>query len=392
MVKGGGRWRDPTASRARLNAAGSCGCGGSFGGARGVGVGLGAMGSGQEGRGEGRGKRKDGPRSFHIRTPSGVHRRQSSGVVLEVRARRGPSLGWGGGRSISRAGQMGASMEQGMRTSEGRQLHGGWGQRGQQLTTKGGGGGAATAQVAGIGKAAAARRSTPERGGGRNNAAARTGIDRGKAAAAPGALDAYEWAAVYRQWMYTGRDRLEGGGIWSHGSSTGRRMTSVGGGEARLVVPATIHPPSRQLATFPRCAHPCIPQLPHSHTLTPLSHTLSLSLPPPPARLVLVVTRSWFLVTPCPPPICTPPNQVTAPPPFCSSPPCPHRPPQVDSGCDKELVFGDPTAPRFVYWEKKLRATPSGPDALTFDLLSIWGKIRAGLGAVGLLKDGPMPG
>lgn len=63
----------------------------------------------------------------------------------------------------------------------------------------------------------------------------------------------------------------------------------------------------------------------------------------------------------------------------------------VDSGCDKELVFGDPTAPRFVYWEKKLRATPSGPDALTFDLLSIWGKIRAGLGAVGLVKGGPMP-
>lgn len=55
-------------------------------------------------------------------------------------------------------------------------------------------------------------------------------------------------------------------------------------------------------------------------------------------------------------------------------------------------MFGDPTAPRFVYWEKKLRATPSGPDALTFDLLSIWGKIRAGLGAVGLVKGGPMPG
>lgn len=71
--------------------------------------------------------------------------------------------------------------------------------------------------------------------------------------------------------------------------------------------------------------------------------------------------------------------------------PCPLRS-QVDSGCDKELVFGDPTAPRFVYWEKKLRATPSGPDALTFDLLSIWGKIRAGLGAVGLVKGGPMPG
>jgi hypothetical protein len=59
---------------------------------------------------------------------------------------------------------------------------------------------------------------------------------------------------------------------------------------------------------------------------------------------------------------------------------------------DKDLVFGDPKAPRFVFWEGKLRATPSGPDALTFDLLSIWGKIRAGLGAVGLYKSGPMPG
>jgi oxygen-dependent protoporphyrinogen oxidase len=66
--------------------------------------------------------------------------------------------------------------------------------------------------------------------------------------------------------------------------------------------------------------------------------------------------------------------------------------PQVDAGVDKDLVFGDPKAPRFVFWEGKLRATPSGPDALTFDLLSIWGKIRAGLGAVGLYKSGPMPG
>jgi protoporphyrinogen/coproporphyrinogen III oxidase len=62
----------------------------------------------------------------------------------------------------------------------------------------------------------------------------------------------------------------------------------------------------------------------------------------------------------------------------------------VDSGCDKELVFGDPTAPRFVFWENKLRKTPSGPDAVTFDLLSIVGKIRAGLGAIGIKP--PMPG
>lgn len=61
----------------------------------------------------------------------------------------------------------------------------------------------------------------------------------------------------------------------------------------------------------------------------------------------------------------------------------------MDAGIDKDLVFGDPKAPRFVYWDKKLRATPSGPDALTFDLLSIWGKIRAGLGAIGLKAAAP---
>ncbi|GAX80836.1 hypothetical protein CEUSTIGMA_g8271.t1 [Chlamydomonas eustigma] len=63
----------------------------------------------------------------------------------------------------------------------------------------------------------------------------------------------------------------------------------------------------------------------------------------------------------------------------------------VDAGVADRLVLGDPTAPRFVYWEKKLRATPSGPDILTFDLLSVIGKIRAGLGAVGILKA-PAPG
>jgi len=62
----------------------------------------------------------------------------------------------------------------------------------------------------------------------------------------------------------------------------------------------------------------------------------------------------------------------------------------VDSGCEKDLVFGDPKAPRFVFWEERLRPTPSGPDALTFDLMSLLGKIRAGLGAVGLFKA-PMP-
>lgn len=62
---------------------------------------------------------------------------------------------------------------------------------------------------------------------------------------------------------------------------------------------------------------------------------------------------------------------------------------QVDAGMDKELVFGDPKAPRFVWWEKKLRPTPSGPDALTFDLLSIVGKLRAGFGALGFKQAAP---
>lgn len=62
----------------------------------------------------------------------------------------------------------------------------------------------------------------------------------------------------------------------------------------------------------------------------------------------------------------------------------------MDAGIAEDLVFGDPKAPRFVFWNKKLRPTPSGPDVLTFDLLSIWGKIRAGLGAAGVKK--PLPG
>lgn len=61
----------------------------------------------------------------------------------------------------------------------------------------------------------------------------------------------------------------------------------------------------------------------------------------------------------------------------------------VDAGIADDLVLGDPKAPRFVYWEGKLRPTPSGPDVLTFDLMSIIGKIRAGLGAMGIKS--PMP-
>eukprot|EP00210_Caulerpa_lentillifera_P001614 g1552.t1 len=61
----------------------------------------------------------------------------------------------------------------------------------------------------------------------------------------------------------------------------------------------------------------------------------------------------------------------------------------VSVGIENELVLGDSKAPRFVYWDNKLRKTPSGPDALTFDLLSPWGKIRAGLGAVGVKAPPP---
>ena len=64
---------------------------------------------------------------------------------------------------------------------------------------------------------------------------------------------------------------------------------------------------------------------------------------------------------------------------------------QVEAGISDELVLGDPKAPRFVYWDKKLRPTPSGPDVLTFDLLSVWGKLRAGLGAAGLKSSMPGP-
>jgi hypothetical protein len=63
---------------------------------------------------------------------------------------------------------------------------------------------------------------------------------------------------------------------------------------------------------------------------------------------------------------------------------------QVDAGVADQLVLGDPTAPRFVYWDKKLRPTPSGLDAITFDLMSLVGKIRAGLGVIGIKE--PLPG
>eukprot|EP00897_Mesotaenium_endlicherianum_P008571 jgi/Mesen1/7742/ME000407S06951 len=62
----------------------------------------------------------------------------------------------------------------------------------------------------------------------------------------------------------------------------------------------------------------------------------------------------------------------------------------VDSGLKDELVLGDPTAPRFVYWNNKLRPVPAGlGDMPFFTLMSPLGKIRAGLGALGLRPPAP---
>nr|ABD52324.1 plastid protoporphyrinogen oxidase [Amaranthus tuberculatus] len=62
----------------------------------------------------------------------------------------------------------------------------------------------------------------------------------------------------------------------------------------------------------------------------------------------------------------------------------------VDSGLKDDLVLGDPNAPRFVLWNGKLRPVPSKPTDLPFfDLMSFPGKIRAGLGALGLRPPPP---
>ncbi|KAJ4914697.1 hypothetical protein Rs2_00247 [Raphanus sativus] len=62
----------------------------------------------------------------------------------------------------------------------------------------------------------------------------------------------------------------------------------------------------------------------------------------------------------------------------------------VDSGLKDDLVLGDPTAPRFVLWNGKLRPVPSKlTDLPFFDLMSIRGKIRAGFGAIGIRPSPP---
>jgi len=62
----------------------------------------------------------------------------------------------------------------------------------------------------------------------------------------------------------------------------------------------------------------------------------------------------------------------------------------VDLGLKDQLVFADHTLPRMVYWDNKLFPLPSAPeDAPFFALLNPLEKLRAGLGAVGLLSGRP---
>lgn len=58
----------------------------------------------------------------------------------------------------------------------------------------------------------------------------------------------------------------------------------------------------------------------------------------------------------------------------------------VDVGLKDDLVLADHTLPRFVFWDDQLFALPMSPkDLPKFRLLSLWGAIRAGLGAIGLV-------
>jgi len=62
-----------------------------------------------------------------------------------------------------------------------------------------------------------------------------------------------------------------------------------------------------------------------------------------------------------------------------------------DVGLRDDILLANPGSYRFVWWEGALRALPATPmDAVFGDFLSLPGKIRAGLGAIGLGRD-PMP-
>ena len=70
-------------------------------------------------------------------------------------------------------------------------------------------------------------------------------------------------------------------------------------------------------------------------------------------------------------------------------------------GISSSLVLADGSLPRFVYWQGEgagdklanLHALPTNlpGDLLTFNLLTWPGKIRAGLGAIGLISPPPPP-
>ncbi|CAN0240849.1 unnamed protein product [Phaeothamnion confervicola] len=59
----------------------------------------------------------------------------------------------------------------------------------------------------------------------------------------------------------------------------------------------------------------------------------------------------------------------------------------VDLGLKEELVLADASLPRFVFWDGNLYPLPSTPGDIIgeFNLLSWPGKIRAGIGAIGLV-------